>query len=210
VANVNFSHIYYHPAAGSKSFKLRRFSDSLNTIKWMLEKMRKALQCMTWSDLFGVWQLFTRVTSWKSPFVWNASRQQWKKSRQQWRKLLFLLPVVKYSLNWKFSSCLILLFHHSQLYIEFCEGGALDSIMVDLEKPLTEAQIKYIGHEVCKGLEYLHSHKVIHRDMKAGNILLTLGGEVRLGKCYHSVVRSVYLSSLVCAIYCTHHGNDRT
>lgn len=65
--------------------------------------------------------------------------------------------------------------------IEFCEGGAIDSIMVDLEKPLTEPQIRYVCHGICKGLAYLHKNKVIHRDLKAGNVLLTMDADVKLG-----------------------------
>lgn len=68
------------------------------------------------------------------------------------------------------------------MYIEFCEGGAIDSIMVDLEKPLTENQIRYVCNKMCCGLEFLHSNKVIHRDLKAGNVLLTGEGDVKLGK----------------------------
>ena len=68
------------------------------------------------------------------------------------------------------------------MYIEFCGGGAIDSIMVDLEKPLTEAQVQYVCHEMCVGLGFLHSKKVIHRDLKAGNVLLTMDGQVKLGK----------------------------
>jgi len=68
-----------------------------------------------------------------------------------------------------------------QMFIEFCSGGAIDSIMVDLEKPLTEPQIKFVCREMCEGLEFLHQHCVIHRDLKAGNVLLTADGGVRLG-----------------------------
>lgn len=68
------------------------------------------------------------------------------------------------------------------MYIEFCEGGAIDSIMVDLEKSLTENQIRYVCNKMCRGLEFLHSNKVIHRDLKAGNVLLTGEGDVKLGK----------------------------
>lgn len=73
-------------------------------------------------------------------------------------------------------------YYESRLWmlIEFCEGGAVDSIMNELEKPLTEPQIRYICHELCKGLSFLHQNKVIHRDLKAGNVLLTLGGEVKI------------------------------
>ncbi|KAL8576294.1 hypothetical protein ACOMHN_006217 [Nucella lapillus] len=66
------------------------------------------------------------------------------------------------------------------MFIEFCGGGALDSIMVELEKPLTEAQICYVCHEICVALDYLHRHNVIHRDIKAGNVLLNMEGDVKL------------------------------
>ncbi|XP_022344368.2 uncharacterized protein LOC111137270 isoform X2 [Crassostrea virginica] len=66
------------------------------------------------------------------------------------------------------------------MYIEFCGGGAIDSIMVDLERPLTENQIRYVCNKMCCGLEFLHNNKVIHRDLKAGNVLLTGEGDVKL------------------------------
>ncbi|GAB6023238.1 hypothetical protein CHUAL_008056 [Chamberlinius hualienensis] len=73
-------------------------------------------------------------------------------------------------------------FYNDKLWmlIEYCGGGAIDSIMVDLERPLTEKQIKYVCREMCQGLDFLHKHKVIHRDLKAGNVLLTIDGEVKL------------------------------
>lgn len=61
----------------------------------------------------------------------------------------------------------------------------MDTIMIDLEKPLTEQQIRYLCHEVCEGLQFLHENKIIHRDLKAGNILLTMDGGVKLGKFNH-------------------------
>jgi STE20-like kinase len=67
------------------------------------------------------------------------------------------------------------------MYIEFCGGGALDSIMLELEKPLSEAQIRCVCREMCDSLDFLHQHFVIHRDLKAGNVLLTTDGEIRLG-----------------------------
>ncbi|KAL1461413.1 hypothetical protein WDU94_013313 [Cyamophila willieti] len=66
------------------------------------------------------------------------------------------------------------------MLIEYCDGGAVDSIMIELEKPLTELQVKYICHYMCKALLFLHNHRVIHRDLKAGNVLLTITGGVKL------------------------------
>ncbi|CAH1173549.1 unnamed protein product [Phaedon cochleariae] len=66
------------------------------------------------------------------------------------------------------------------LLIEYCDGGALDSIMTELEKPLNEHQIAYVCQNMCKGLQFLHKSHIIHRDLKAGNVLLTMAGGVKL------------------------------
>ncbi|XP_039303681.1 serine/threonine-protein kinase 10 isoform X2 [Solenopsis invicta] len=66
------------------------------------------------------------------------------------------------------------------MLIEYCDGGAVDSIMVELEKALTEMQIAYICQYMTKGLAFLHKSKVVHRDLKAGNVLLTMAGGVKI------------------------------
>ncbi|OWK14364.1 TAOK1, partial [Cervus elaphus hippelaphus] len=48
------------------------------------------------------------------------------------------------------------------------------------KKPLQEVEIAAITHGALQGLAYLHSHTMIHRDIKAGNILLTEPGQVKL------------------------------
>ncbi|CAN0091989.1 unnamed protein product [Lampetra planeri] len=66
------------------------------------------------------------------------------------------------------------------ILIEFCPGGALDAIMLELDRPLLEPQIRVVCRYTLEALCYLHDNKIIHRDLKAGNILLSLDGEVKL------------------------------
>jgi len=49
-----------------------------------------------------------------------------------------------------------------------------------LGRGIKEEQISFVCAESLKGLEYMHSQGIIHRDIKAGNILLTVEGEVKL------------------------------
>ncbi|KAF7664706.1 hypothetical protein LDENG_00168770 [Lucifuga dentata] len=73
-------------------------------------------------------------------------------------------------------------YYESKLWIliEFCAGGAVDAVMLELERPLTEPQIRVVCKQTLQALVYLHDNKIIHRDLKAGNILFTLDGEVKL------------------------------
>ena len=71
--------------------------------------------------------------------------------------------------------------HHSYLYLQVYLSsylGMLRSLrdLLDTFGPLKEPQIQYICMNVLKALSYLHLKKIIHRDLKAGNILLTARG----------------------------------
>lgn len=73
-------------------------------------------------------------------------------------------------------------FKNTDLWIimEFCGAGSVSDIIRLRKKTLTECEIATILSDALKGLEYLHSNRKIHRDIKAGNILLNTDGHAKL------------------------------
>lgn len=58
------------------------------------------------------------------------------------------------------------------LIIEYCAAGSVIDLIRITKTQLTEPQIAVVLYYALKGIEYLHENKKIHRDIKAGNILL--------------------------------------
>lgn len=66
------------------------------------------------------------------------------------------------------------------IVMEFCDGGSGLDIMTSTKTTFSEEQISIILAQMVQGLSYLHAHKVLHRDLKAGNVLMNLSGRVKL------------------------------
>ncbi|KAL4091418.1 hypothetical protein QTP88_026110 [Uroleucon formosanum] len=73
-------------------------------------------------------------------------------------------------------------FKNTDLWIvmEYCGAGSVSDIMRLRKKTLSEDEIATILSDTLKGLEYLHLRRKIHRDIKAGNILLNSEGHAKL------------------------------
>ncbi|GMM33668.1 serine/threonine protein kinase [Saccharomycopsis crataegensis] len=77
------------------------------------------------------------------------------------------------------------------IFLEYCDGGSLRELYRKIKKfnkengritpsLLTEPEVKFYIRQVLKGLDYLHHEGVVHRDIKAANILLTSERIVKL------------------------------
>ncbi|XP_075429435.1 nik-related protein kinase isoform X2 [Ascaphus truei] len=67
------------------------------------------------------------------------------------------------------------------LVMEYCGAGSVTDLVKKTKgNCFKEDWIAYICREVLRGLAHLHSHHVIHRDIKGQNVLLTENAEVKL------------------------------
>ena len=67
---------------------------------------------------------------------------------------------------------------------EYADDGDLNQKIEKLRQkksPLTEKEIINYLIQICLALNHIHKKKIIHRDIKSGNIFLTKGGLVKLG-----------------------------
>ncbi|XP_071027483.1 serine/threonine-protein kinase TAO2-like isoform X1 [Oncorhynchus clarkii lewisi] len=105
-----------------------------------------------------------------------------KQSNEKWQDIIKevkFLQKLRHPNTIEYRGC-YLREHTAWLVMEYCLGSASDLLEVH-KKPLQEVEIAAITHGALLGLAYLHSHNMIHRDVKAGNILLTEPGQVKLG-----------------------------
>uniref|UniRef100_A0A8D0CW15 non-specific serine/threonine protein kinase n=1 Tax=Sander lucioperca TaxID=283035 RepID=A0A8D0CW15_SANLU len=104
-----------------------------------------------------------------------------KQSNEKWQDIIKevkFLRRIQHPNSIEYKGC-YLREHTAWLVMEYCLGSASDLLEVH-KKPLQEVEIAAITHGALQGLAYLHSHNMIHRDVKAGNILLTEPGLVKL------------------------------
>lgn len=109
-----------------------------------------------------------------SGFLFKDSAEKWQDITRE----LIVLSNLNHRNTIQFKGC-YLKEQTAWLVMEYCLGSTSDIVEVH-KKPLREEEIAAICTDALSGLEYLHSFKYIHRDVKAGNILLTENGTVKL------------------------------
>ncbi|GAM18932.1 hypothetical protein SAMD00019534_021070 [Acytostelium subglobosum LB1] len=71
--------------------------------------------------------------------------------------------------------------HENKLLIvtEFLPGGTLEQAVAS-SHVFKDTHIGYIGKEILKGIAYLHENKIVHRDVKSANVMLSTTGDIKL------------------------------
>merc|ERR550525_706757 len=67
--------------------------------------------------------------------------------------------------------------HKTTFYLvfDFCEHD-LAGLLSNVNEKFTLSEIKKVMQQIFEGLYYIHYNKILHRDMKAANILITKRG----------------------------------
>lgn len=64
---------------------------------------------------------------------------------------------------------------------EYCNGGSLESALIKYyeihSKPFPETLVRILAKQILNAIHFLHSNNIIHRDIKAENILLSYTSE---------------------------------
>ena len=79
------------------------------------------------------------------------------------------------------------------LVLELCQGELFE--ILEEEQNLPEDVIRSIAMQLVSALNYLHSNRIIHRDMKPQNILISQDGVVKL--CDFGFARAMSNNTLV-------------
>lgn len=86
------------------------------------------------------------------------------------QEILVLIPASPYN---RFKSTFYLIF-------EFCEHDLAGLLNINSKVKFSLGDIKKVMQQMLNGLFFMHSNKILHRDMKSANILITKGGILKL------------------------------
>ncbi|KAJ3411523.1 Cell cycle serine/threonine-protein kinase cdc5/MSD2 [Chytridiales sp. JEL 0842] len=66
------------------------------------------------------------------------------------------------------------------ILLELCDNRTMAD-MLKVRRRLTEPEVRYYMWHLLQAVDYMHRHRVIHRDLKLGNLFLTSNMELRVG-----------------------------
>uniref|UniRef100_A0A3Q2ZA28 non-specific serine/threonine protein kinase n=1 Tax=Kryptolebias marmoratus TaxID=37003 RepID=A0A3Q2ZA28_KRYMA len=99
--------------------------------------------------------------------------------------------------------------------MEFVGGGNLQQVIYDSPEPLEESRWFRYSADIAAGLRFLHSHGLVHLDIKPANVLLSSAGVCKIADfgCSIKLDRDCEVSSMgphvshVCGTY-THRAPE--
>ncbi|KAM4625111.1 serine/threonine-protein kinase PLK4 isoform 1-T1 [Polymixia lowei] len=66
------------------------------------------------------------------------------------------------------------------LVLEMCHNGEMSRYLKDRKMPFSEDEARHFMNQILKGMLYLHTHGIMHRDLTMSNLLLTSNMNVKI------------------------------
>ncbi|KAI1887397.1 hypothetical protein AGOR_G00189880 [Albula goreensis] len=66
------------------------------------------------------------------------------------------------------------------LVLEMCHNGEMSRYLKERKQPFTEDEARHFMHQIVKGMLYLHTHGIMHRDLTLSNLLLTSSMNIKI------------------------------
>lgn len=67
------------------------------------------------------------------------------------------------------------------IVMDYADGGDLQAKIKAQKKPFPESQVLDWFTQICLAIKHIHDKKILHRDLKSGNIFLTKENRIKLG-----------------------------
>ncbi|KAM9329358.1 serine/threonine-protein kinase PLK4 [Gastrophryne carolinensis] len=66
------------------------------------------------------------------------------------------------------------------LILEMCHNGEMNRYLKNRKKPFSEKEARHFMEQIVKGMLYLHSHGILHRDLTLSNLLLSSDMNIKI------------------------------
>ncbi|KAF3701219.1 Serine/threonine-protein kinase PLK4 [Channa argus] len=66
------------------------------------------------------------------------------------------------------------------LVLEMCHNGEMSRYLKERKMPFCEEEARHFMHQIVKGMLYLHTHGILHRDLTLSNLLLTSSMNIKI------------------------------
>ncbi|XP_022077721.1 serine/threonine-protein kinase PLK4 isoform X2 [Acanthochromis polyacanthus] len=66
------------------------------------------------------------------------------------------------------------------LVLEMCHNGEMSRYLKERKMPFSEDEARHFMHQIVKGMLYLHTHGILHRDLTLSNLLLTSNMNIKV------------------------------
>lgn len=64
--------------------------------------------------------------------------------------------------------------------MDLCKNKSLSQV-IKRRKRLHELEVRYYSNQIIRGLMYIHSMNVVHRDIKLGNLFIDDKMQIKIG-----------------------------